>query len=71
MIYLVVKAHKHRPFTGEKGMVGQIGEVRKDSMIYVDGALWKCEGAEGLELGSKVEIVGMDKLILKVKSVNS
>ena len=71
VIFLVVKAHKHKPFTGEAGLVGKVAEVRKDGMVYVDGALWKCEGAEGLERGSKVEIIGMDKLILKVKLLNS
>jgi len=70
VIYLVVKAAKRQPFTGEEGMVGKIAEVRAGGFVYVDGALWKIETEEELEVGINVEIVGVDKLKLKVKRIN-
>ncbi|MBN1212917.1 MAG: nodulation protein NfeD [candidate division Zixibacteria bacterium] len=71
VIYLVVKAAKRQPFTGEEGMVGKIAEVRSGGFVYVDGALWKVDSEEELEVGTNVEIVGVDKLKLKVKRINS
>jgi membrane-bound serine protease (ClpP class) len=71
VIYLVVKAAKKQPFTGEEGMVGKTAEVRAGGFVYVDGALWKIDAGEELEVGSNVEIIGVDKLKLKVKRINS
>lgn len=68
--WLVVKASKRQPFTGNEGMIGKIAEVRKQGFVYVDGALWKMAGDEDFEPGAKVEVVGVDKLILKVKRHN-
>ncbi|HEX2897774.1 MAG TPA: nodulation protein NfeD [candidate division Zixibacteria bacterium] len=66
---LVYKASKHQPFTGNEGMIGRIGEVRSGGFIYVEGALWKAQSDEPLDIGSKVEIVGADNLLLKVKKL--
>jgi len=71
VIWLIVKAAKHQPFTGNEGLIGKIAEVRKEGFVYVDGALWKMASDEPLEPGARVEVVGVDKLILKVKKHNS
>jgi membrane-bound serine protease (ClpP class) len=71
VIWLVVKAQKSKPFSGEGGLIGKIAEVRQNGMVYVDGALWKADGIDGLDRGTLVEVIGMDKLILKVKIKNS
>lgn len=68
--WLVIKAYKHRPFTGNEGMIGRIGEVRSGGFVFVEGALWKAESDEPLEIGSKVEIIGAQNLLLKVKKLN-
>jgi membrane-bound serine protease (ClpP class) len=67
--WLVVRAHKRRPFTGNEGMIGKSAEVRKQGLVYVDGARWKAKTTDGaeLEVGGSVEIVGVDKLMLIVK----
>jgi len=67
---LAYKAALHRPFTGNEGMVGRIGEVRSGGFVYVEGALWKAESDETLEIGSKVEITSAENLLLKVKKLN-
>jgi membrane-bound serine protease (ClpP class) len=70
--WLVIRAHKRPPFSGDKGMVGKIAEVRKLGLVYVDGALWKAKSQtdEQLEPGDTVEIVTVDKLTLIVKKKN-
>lgn len=67
--YMVIKAQKRRPFSGGEGMVGKIAEVRTKGLVYVDGALWKAEFTDEVKQGEKVEVVGMDKLTLKVKKI--
>jgi len=69
--WLVLKAARRQPFVGQEGMVGKIAEVRPNGLVYVDGALWKATSDEELEVGSKVEIVSVDKLTLKVKRMDS
>ncbi len=71
VIFFVVKAQRNKPFIGESGLIGKLAEVRRNGLVYVDGALWKAEGVDGLESGTKVEIVGVDNLVLKVKTSKS
>ena len=51
-------------------MIGRIGEVRNGGFVFVEGALWKAESDELLEVGSKVEIIGANNLLLKVRKLN-
>jgi membrane-bound serine protease (ClpP class) len=69
--WLVIKAHRRSPATGQEGMVGKVAEVRQGGFVYVDGALWKAEFEEELAPGTRVEVVGSDKLVLKVRKLNS
>ncbi len=68
--WLVWKAARNKPFIGKEGFIGKIGEVRPHGFVFVEGALWKAVSDEELEVGSKVEVVGLDNLTLKVKKVN-
>jgi membrane-bound serine protease (ClpP class) len=67
--WLVIRAHRRQPFTGDEGMIGKDAEVRNEDLVYVDGALWKAKTTDGGELivGSVVKIVSVDKLTLIVK----
>ena len=66
-VWLVIKAAKRQVTTGDEGLIGKIAEVRNNGMVYVDGALWSVLCDTSLESGEKVEVVGVDKLKLKVK----
>jgi len=68
--YLVIRAARRQPSTGEEGMVGKTAEVRTNGMVYINGALWKAESLDILSEGDRVEIVSMDKLTLKVKKID-
>ena len=39
--WLLIKDAKSRPFIGNEGMIGRVGEVRSGGFVYVEGALWK------------------------------
>lgn len=69
--WLVVKAARSQPATGYEGLIGKTAKVRKPDFVYVSGALWKAESRDGtpLEVGEKVEIVGVDDLTLKVRKL--
>lgn len=69
--YLVIKAAKRQPFIGQEGMVGKVAVVRSGGLVYVDGALWKAEGVESFGEGTKVTIVGLDGMVLKIKQTDS
>jgi len=71
VIWLVIKAHRRTVSTGGEGMPGKTAVVKTKDMVYVDGALWKAQCDEELIPGDKVQIVAVDKLLLKVKKLNS
>ena len=62
--------------TGESGMMGEIGEVLTDFVngagsVKVLGEIWSAEsaGEQNLERGSKVKIINIHDLTLKVQKV--
>ena len=69
--WLVIKAHKRVVAIGGEGMAGKIASVRTADMVYLDGALWKAQCDQPLVPGEKVEVVSVDKLLLKVKKLNA
>jgi membrane-bound serine protease (ClpP class) len=71
VIWLVIKAHRRTVSTGGEGMLGKTAMVKTKDMVYVDGALWRAQCDEELAPGDKVQIVAVDKLLLKVKKLNS
>ncbi len=68
-LFLIIKDRKNKPFIGNEGMTGEIAEVKSNGMVYVNGALWKAESEDEINPGDKVEIVAVDKLLLKVKKI--
>jgi len=68
--WLVIKASRNRPTIGNESMLGKIGQVRSGGFVYVEGALWKSESDEPLEVGAKVEVVEVNNLLLKVRKHN-
>ena len=65
--WLVLKASRRRPFIGHEGMIGKIATVKRNGLVYVDGALWKMKSAETFAEGDEVEVVAVDKMVLKVR----
>jgi len=76
VIGLGLKAQRAKPVTGVQGMLNDIGEsvemLDPRGMIKVHGELWQAESIDGkIEKGSKVRIVSMENLKLKVAPINT
>lgn len=69
VVFLVARAARNTPFVGHEHLVGAKGEIRQLGMVYVDGALWKVESDETLEVGDMVEITAVEGIRLRVKLV--
>ncbi len=70
---LIIPSFHVRQVTGPEGMVGLVGEVkeplRPDGVITVQGEYWKARSVAGeIPAGEEVEVLGLNKLVLEVKS---
>ena len=69
--YLVFRSQKAKPALGIDGLIGEIGvakeALRPRGMVFVHGEYWKAEADEEIEPGDKVKVVGIDRMVLKVK----
>jgi len=69
---LVIPSFHVRQVTGSEGMVGLVGEVIEpltpNGVITLEGEYWKARSVAGdIQAGEKVEVLGLDKLVLEVK----
>lgn len=74
IIFLAVRTHVRKPTTGQKGMVGLVGDARSDldpeGSVYIRGEYWTAVAASGkIKTGTKVKVVAMDGMTLKVEKV--
>jgi len=71
---LVFRAQILKPATGSKGLVGEIGVVKKaltpEGKVFVHGELWNARAKEPLDEDAKVRVVKVVNLILEVESVD-
>lgn len=72
IIFLAVRTHVRKPTTGQKGMVGLVGDARSDldpeGSVYIRGEYWTAVAASGkIKKGTKVKVVAMDGMTLKVE----
>ncbi|ACN98298.1 nodulation competitiveness protein NfeD [Sulfurihydrogenibium azorense Az-Fu1] len=72
--YLSLKVHKEKPKTGIEAMVGDIAEVvsdidKKGGKVMYHGELWNAYSDKFIPAGSKVKIVEVNGLKLKVEEV--
>jgi len=70
---LTFKAHKRKPSTGRKGLVGAVGTVKvatsaeAQGKVFVEGELWNAIADESLEPGTSVRVVSVHGLKVKVE----
>ena len=71
---LVFRAQVSKPTTGSKGLVGEIGIVKKtlapEGKVFVHGELWNARAKEPLDENVKVRVVKVVNLVLEVESVD-
>jgi len=72
LLFLVVRAHSRKAYTGKEGLVGEIGTAQTDlspeGKVFVHGELWNAEAAaEPIARGSKVKVTRvLDSLKIRV-----
>jgi membrane-bound serine protease (ClpP class) len=69
-IYFALKAQKRKVTTGEAGLVGETAEVKQmkngKGVVFVHGEYWQALGTEDFPDGTKVIIIGVEGMVLKV-----
>jgi len=68
---LAFRAHRTKPKSGAKGLLGEIGVVKKridpEGSVFVHGENWRARSSEEIEPGEEIEIEGINGLVLKVR----
>jgi len=68
---LVFRAQMAKPRTGTKGLVGEIGMVKKaltpEGKVFVHGELWNARAEKAIDEGAKVRVVNVVNLMLEVE----
>lgn len=72
----VISSFHRKQATGQEGMMGEQGRVIEPltpvGTVMVEGEHWKAESVDGdIEIDENVEIVGIERLKLKVKRKSS
>ena len=72
---LAFRAFRAKPKSGTDGLLGEVGLVKEridpEGLIFVHGEYWQAKAREKLEPGERVEVEGVDGLILRVKKAIS
>ncbi len=71
---LVFRAQMAKPRTGTKGLVGEIGMVKKaltpEGKVFVHGELWNAKAEKAIDEGAKVRVVNVVNLMLEVEPLD-
>jgi membrane-bound serine protease (ClpP class) len=69
---LAVRTWTQRAASGREGLVGEVGEVRQriapQGKVWLHGEYWTAESDEELEVGQKVRVVSVNRMILRVRT---
>ena len=68
LAYLVVRAHVHQPWTGEAGLINQVGVVKQteglEGKVQVHGELWQATFTEPASVSDQVQVTAVNGLVL-------
>jgi membrane-bound serine protease (ClpP class) len=71
---LVFRAQMSKPRTGTKGLVGEIGVVKKaltpEGKVFVHGELWNARAQKTIDENTKVRVVNVENLMLEVEALD-
>lgn len=69
--FLAIRAISARPKTGSPALIGETGVIKEWShgqgKVFVHGEYWNATADEMLEAGTQVEVVSVDRLLVKVR----
>ncbi len=70
---MALRAQRSKPTTGMKGIIGEVGvtrtRVKEDGRIFVHGEIWNATSDEEIRKGSKVRVVSIEGLTLKIEKL--
>jgi membrane-bound serine protease (ClpP class) len=70
---LAVRTWRQQPVSGREGLIGEVGEVRvrlaPRGKVWLHGEYWNAESDEEIEVGQKVRVVSLNRLVLRVRKV--
>ncbi|MGD9061784.1 MAG: nodulation protein NfeD [Desulfobacterales bacterium] len=72
---LVFRAQMSKPRTGTKGLVGEIGIVKKaltpekEGKVFIHGELWNARAQKSIDENTKVRVIKVINLLLEVEPV--
>jgi len=70
---LAFRAQRARPSSGKEGLLGEKGfakdTIDPEGLVFVHGEHWKAQSEERIEPGERLEVVGMEGLVLKVRKI--
>jgi membrane-bound serine protease (ClpP class) len=74
LLFLVIRAHSRKAFTGKEGLVGEVGQAQTDlspeGKVFVHGEIWNAESSEPIAKGSKIKVVQvLDTLKVRVEKL--
>jgi len=68
---LAFRAYKSKPKSGTEGLLGDVGLVKEkldpEGLVFVHGEYWRAKADEAIDEEERVEVIGMEGLILKVR----
>ena len=71
IVAMLIRSHRRPVVTGSEGLVGAEAEVvewhGETGRVRVHGEIWQARGHQPLGVGSRVKIVGRERLVLKVE----
>jgi membrane-bound serine protease (ClpP class) len=74
LLFLVLRAHSRKAYTGKEGLIGEVGtaqtDIGGDGKVFVHGELWNAEASEPITRGSKVRVTRvLDSLKILVEKL--
>jgi membrane-bound serine protease (ClpP class) len=71
---LAYRAYRSKPRTGVEGLIGRKGLVKEsidpEGVVFVHGEIWRAVSEEKMEPGDKIQVEGVDGLVLRVKRLS-
>ncbi len=75
LLTLAIRAHRMKPTTGDKGLIGKVGiaktDIKKQGKVFVFGELWDAYSLEDISEGEEVLVERTEGLKLYVKKRQS